>query len=113
MPGEPLANGLGVFGKALVRQVTRKGGAVIGKGASMTGESKTELIRKTLEEFLKRPKSAEGESRIDDHLSCSFCGKPQTDVQKLIAGPNAHICNECVRLCVDILKEEGFWPDQT
>lgn len=35
--------------------------------------------------------------------SCSFCGKPSTEVKVLIAGPIAFICNECVAMCVDIL----------
>jgi len=42
----------------------------------------------------------------NDHLICSFCGKNQNDVKKLIAGPAVHICNECVRLSADILNEE-------
>jgi hypothetical protein len=40
-------------------------------------------------------------------LQCSFCGKSQTEVKKLIAGPAAYICDECIGLCVDILAEEG------
>ena len=39
-------------------------------------------------------------------LHCSFCGKEQSKVKKLIAGPNIYICNECVDLCNDILHEE-------
>ena len=39
-------------------------------------------------------------------LHCSFCGKEQAKVKKLIAGPNIYICNECVDLCNDILVEE-------
>lgn len=39
-------------------------------------------------------------------LYCSFCGKSQHEVKKLIAGPNVFICNECVELCVDIIREE-------
>lgn len=39
-------------------------------------------------------------------LSCSFCGKTQNEVKKLIAGPTALICNECIALGMDILKEE-------
>ncbi len=39
-------------------------------------------------------------------LYCSFCGKSQHEVKKLIAGPNVFICNECVELCNDIIKEE-------
>ena len=41
-----------------------------------------------------------------DKLSCSFCGKGQDDVKKLIAGPSVYICNECVDLCNDIIEEE-------
>ncbi len=40
-------------------------------------------------------------------LHCSFCGKGQHDVQKLIAGPTVFICDECISLCVDIIKEES------
>jgi ATP-dependent Clp protease ATP-binding subunit ClpX len=39
-------------------------------------------------------------------LYCSFCGKSQHEVRKLIAGPNVFICNECVELCMDIIREE-------
>lgn len=39
-------------------------------------------------------------------LRCSFCNKTQNEVSKLIAGPNVYICEECVDLCVDILKQE-------
>lgn len=35
---------------------------------------------------------------------CTFCGKPSTDVAKLIAGPGVYICNECVGLCTEILS---------
>ncbi len=38
---------------------------------------------------------------------CSFCGKSNTEVSRLIAGPTSFICNECVGLCVDILGETG------
>jgi hypothetical protein len=40
-------------------------------------------------------------------LYCSFCGKSQHEVSKLIAGPNVFICDECVALCVNIIREEG------
>ncbi|HIC27041.1 MAG TPA: AAA family ATPase, partial [Gammaproteobacteria bacterium] len=39
-------------------------------------------------------------------LFCSFCGKNQNEVRKLIAGPSVYICNECVDLCNDIIQEE-------
>ncbi|MBK8253389.1 MAG: ATP-dependent Clp protease ATP-binding subunit ClpX [Polyangiaceae bacterium] len=48
--------------------------------------------------------------RRDDHqngnLSCSFCGKSQKEVKKLIAGPTVYICDECIGLCNDIIAEE-------
>ena len=40
------------------------------------------------------------------NLSCSFCGKSQREVRKLIAGPTVYICDECIGLCNDILAEE-------
>ena len=39
-------------------------------------------------------------------LYCSFCGKSQHEVRKLIAGPSVYICDECVELCNDIIREE-------
>ncbi|APB33416.1 ATP-dependent protease ATP-binding subunit ClpX [Gloeomargarita lithophora Alchichica-D10] len=45
-------------------------------------------------------------SRYDAHLKCSFCGKSQEQVRKLIAGPGVYICDECVELCNEILEEE-------
>src|SRR5512137_2782909 len=53
--------------------------------------------------------------KINDHyrpgLRCSFCGKSQEEVGKLIAGPNVYICDECIALCNEIMtessKEEG------
>ena len=39
-------------------------------------------------------------------LYCSFCGKSQHEVRKLIAGPSVYICDECVDLCNDIIREE-------
>lgn len=46
-------------------------------------------------------------AKIDDkQLRCSFCGKPQDQVRRLIAGPNVYICNECIELCQEIIEEE-------
>lgn len=47
-------------------------------------------------------------SRFDEkkQLRCSFCGKSQEQVKRLIAGPNVYICDECVELCQEIIKEE-------
>ncbi len=49
-------------------------------------------------------KSGGGESK--NTLYCSFCGKSQHEVRKLIAGPTVFICDECVELCMDIIREE-------
>ena len=53
--------------------------------------------------------SGEGGGKI---LYCSFCGKSQNDVRKLIAGPSVFICDECVDLCNDIIREEILDQDQ-
>ncbi|MDR7857728.1 ATP-dependent Clp protease ATP-binding subunit ClpX [Tissierella sp.] len=42
----------------------------------------------------------------EKQLRCSFCGKPQEQVRRLIAGPNVYICNECIELCQEIIEEE-------
>ncbi len=41
-----------------------------------------------------------------DLVKCSFCGKSQKQVKKLIAGPGVYICDECIELCNDIIAEE-------
>lgn len=40
------------------------------------------------------------------NLKCSFCGKPQEQVRKLVAGPGVYICDECIELCSEIVVEE-------
>ena len=47
-----------------------------------------------------------GKSDTKETLYCSFCGKSQHEVKKLIAGPNVFICNECIELCQDIILDE-------
>jgi ATP-dependent Clp protease ATP-binding subunit ClpX len=42
----------------------------------------------------------------NDQFFCSFCGKNQKEVQKLIAGPSVYICNECIKLCGEIIEDE-------
>ncbi|AFZ45491.1 ATP-dependent Clp protease ATP-binding subunit ClpX [Halothece sp. PCC 7418] len=49
-------------------------------------------------------------SKFDSHLKCSFCGKSQEQVRKLIAGPGVYICDECVELCNEILDDELIEP---
>ncbi len=50
-----------------------------------------------------------GEHHVN--LSCSFCGKSQREVRKLIAGPTVYICDECIKLCNDIIAEENEKED--
>ncbi|MCF8879163.1 ATP-dependent Clp protease ATP-binding subunit ClpX [Hyphobacterium sp. SN044] len=51
--------------------------------------------------------SSGGGSDAKNTLYCSFCGKSQHEVRKLIAGPTVFICDECVELCMDIIREEN------
>jgi ATP-dependent Clp protease ATP-binding subunit ClpX len=52
-------------------------------------------------------KSSGGDGEAKNTLYCSFCGKSQHEVRKLIAGPTVFICDECVELCMDIIREEN------
>jgi len=54
---------------------------------------------------------AERKKKTGKDLSCSFCGKGQDEVQRLIAGPDVYICNECIALCDDILKNDNRKED--
>jgi len=51
--------------------------------------------------------------RDGDMLRCSFCGKSQHEVRKLIAGPTVYICNECVEVCLDIIAEDRVHEAKT
>ena len=44
----------------------------------------------------------------DKSIKCSFCGKPQESVKRIIAGPGVYICDECVALCKNIVDEEYY-----
>jgi len=46
-------------------------------------------------------------SNNDRELHCSFCGRSQAEVKRLIAGPGVYICNECVEICADLLRDGG------
>ena len=52
------------------------------------------------------------ENKDSNKLSCTFCGKGQEEVRKLIAGPSVYICDECVDLCNDIIEEEVKAEDE-
>lgn len=46
-------------------------------------------------------------------IRCSFCGKTQAQVQRILSGPNAYICNECVALCSSLLEEDMYEPTES
>ena len=55
----------------------------------------------------------EGDKKGDKLLYCSFCGKSQHEVRKLIAGPSVFVCDECVELCNEIIREEAEDAEDT
>jgi ATP-dependent Clp protease ATP-binding subunit ClpX len=44
--------------------------------------------------------------RPEEVLCCSFCGKSQNEVKKLIAGPSVYVCNECIDICNEIINDD-------
>jgi Pyruvate/2-oxoacid:ferredoxin oxidoreductase delta subunit len=70
-------------------------------------------IGSALEETLKKAFGDQWETQVPQFadesktVACSFCGKNQQEVRKVIAGPSVHICNECVNLCDEILVKEN------
>ena len=49
-----------------------------------------------------------GEEKKQAQFFCAFCGKSQDEVRRLVAGPEVSICNECINLCVDVLRDENL-----
>ena len=66
-----------------------------------------ESIEQRIERRTETRMSKVGTSDSKNTLYCSFCGKSQHEVRKLIAGPTVFICDECVELCMDIIREEN------
>jgi hypothetical protein len=85
------------------------------KSAPKRGEVALQLLQisTALEETLKKAFSDKWAAHIPGFsdegsvASCSFCGKGESEVLKLIAGPSVHICDECVVLCDDILTKQN------
>ena len=77
--------------------------------------SQSEIVRLALETWLREGGAGTADTqrfgkvrqpvKRAKHRSCSFCGKGEQDVQRLIAGPNVTICDECVALCTEIIAE--------
>ena len=84
------------------------------KSAPKRGEIARELLQigTALEETLKRAIGDDWDAHVPKFVDdakpavCSFCGKSQTEVRKLVAGPSVHICDGCVELCKNILAGE-------
>ena len=88
----------------------------IGTGQSVDSADLISLLlmmAEELESTLKKAFGAEWEERLGipeipedlNRIRCSFCGKAQEEVATIIAGPTVYICNECVRMCNEILSE--------
>jgi len=81
--------------------------------AARTGESYSTSLqhlraRKTEETKMTETETPEAPTPEEsDIIHCSFCGKSQKDVKKLIAGPGSYICDECVALCAEIISEDA------
>jgi ATP-dependent Clp protease ATP-binding subunit ClpX len=70
-------------------------------------EKRRELVQQALAQAVDDSVNSKSKS-VPRNLRCSFCGKGANAVKKLIAGPRVNICEECVALCVAILREEGI-----
>lgn len=66
-------------------------------------EKRVEELERKFNTFSKAPEPQSDPDKSKPALYCSFCGKSQHDVMKLIAQPPHYICSECVALCVDII----------
>jgi len=102
------------YGAALRQFQQSVGKFLDSKSPPKRGEIARQLfqIGSALEETLKKAMGEDWDTHVpraaDDtkHSSCSFCGKNQSEVRKLVAGPSVHICDECVELCRNIVAQE-------
>jgi len=74
--------------------------------AKAFGYDNWNILSAKIEECAAPAADAQNRTSQDKPLYCSFCGKTQHEVQKLIAGPAVFICDECVGLCTDIVDEQ-------
>ena len=76
--------------------------------AARTGESYSTSLQRLRDRKTEEPPMTDTETpEAPEIFSCSFCGKSQKDVKKLIAGPGSYICDECVALCAEIISEDS------
>ena len=55
---------------------------------------------------MRKTQALQGSSENENSIQCSFCGKTQDQVRKLVAGPDVYICDECIDLCDEIIAKE-------
>ena len=82
--------------------------SLVRRRAAKTGESYTAALRHFRTNRQEEP--AVGSMKATT-ANCSFCGKPNTEVRKLIAGPGVKICDQCVILCNEVIAEVDDAPD--
>lgn len=80
---------------------------LVRRRAAKTGESYTAALRHLRAHGGEKPLPST-KSPIAD---CSFCGKSNTEVMRIVAGPGVYICNECVALCAEIISQVKEAPD--
>ena len=103
------------YGAALRQFQQSVGKFLDSKSPPKRGEIARQLfqIGSALEESLKKAMGDDWDAHVPKfdedakHASCSFCGKNQSEVRKLVAGPAVHICDECVELCKNIVAQEA------
>jgi hypothetical protein len=68
----------------------------------------SEALKNALYDVVEKAKKYDAiiHLRKNGEIHCDFCGKCQCDVKKLVAGPRVFICDECIELCVEVIKEE-------
>jgi hypothetical protein len=76
-----------------------------------TGEPYVTALR-NVRRLQEKRMSPEASTRENVIASCSFCGKPNTTVERLVAGPGVHICNECIALSAQILDDASRTPSE-
>src|SRR5512134_3256409 len=80
--------------------------AVVQEGRITPREVLLHLMEQLEVQGRKEQEARSKEAKEKGLFACSFCGKSQREVRKLIAGPDVYICDECIRLCNDIIADE-------
>jgi hypothetical protein len=81
--------------------------AVLGYlGSSLKGDTKAAFaaLRIAADQIISSLNESKSDDKKKQKVLCSFCGKSNFEVKRMISGPNVFICNECVQLCLGVLK---------